>query len=183
MSESSIGQAVRDPPFELRLSEYELDRRRNIARNEQVLANLGLQDQHEHRPPAKPKAVPGKAITQGAVLSNGDRYDRPVSRVRGYSFTDDQLKYLRSLPCTSHSPFRQYAADYAAAVHGSAPRGRDFKTGANVFEVEAILDSRERVGRGGKSTEYLLKWTGCEDSTWEPHAHLRCARLTFCVHG
>jgi hypothetical protein len=48
----------------------------------------------------------------------------------------------------------------------------------NEYEVEKILDMRERR-RGRKSTrEFLVKWKGYPefDATWEPEAHLTNAK-------
>ncbi|KAI0991520.1 hypothetical protein K3495_g16667, partial [Podosphaera aphanis] len=46
-------------------------------------------------------------------------------------------------------------------------------------EVEAILDSRIRR----KKVQYLIRWTGCEDTTWEPWEHLTgCQELVTEFH-
>lgn len=37
-----------------------------------------------------------------------------------------------------------------------------------IHEVEAILDSRIRR----KKLQYLVRWTGANDTTWEPYEHL-----------
>lgn len=41
-------------------------------------------------------------------------------------------------------------------------------SGHEVHEVEAILDSRIRR----KKVQYLVRWTGTNDTTWEPYEHL-----------
>ncbi|KAI0991666.1 hypothetical protein K3495_g16521 [Podosphaera aphanis] len=41
-------------------------------------------------------------------------------------------------------------------------------SGHEVHEVEAILDSRIRRNK----VQYLVRWTGDNDTTWEPHEHL-----------
>lgn len=38
----------------------------------------------------------------------------------------------------------------------------------DTYEVESILDSRLRRGK----VRYLIRWTGYEDTTWEPFANL-----------
>ena len=46
--------------------------------------------------------------------------------------------------------------------------------GAEVYEVEKILDSRTNLFAGRRRTEFLVKWRGYPDSdnTWEPESHL-----------
>lgn len=41
-------------------------------------------------------------------------------------------------------------------------------SGHEVHEVEAILDSRIRRNK----VQYLVRWTGTIDTTWEPYEHL-----------
>jgi len=60
--------------------------------------------------------------------------------------------------------------------------------GSLEYEVEAILDMRQRARRGGKRkstrgnqvlTEYLIKWLGYshEHNSWEPAANLHCPEI------
>jgi len=44
---------------------------------------------------------------------------------------------------------------------------------SNEYEVEAILDKRQRWGK----PEYLVQWKGWEANSWEPAAHLNCKDL------
>lgn len=51
----------------------------------------------------------------------------------------------------------------------------------NKYEVEEILDrrSKKRTKNLKKQYEYLVKWVGYEDPTWEPEENLSCAALLF----
>lgn len=52
-------------------------------------------------------------------------------------------------------------------------------SGHEVHEVEAILDSRIRR----KKVQYLVRWTGTSDTTWEPYEHLdNCRESLFEFH-
>ncbi len=46
-------------------------------------------------------------------------------------------------------------------------------SGEEEYEVEALLDSKKGVGRGG-TTLYLVKWKGYghDSNTWEPRSNL-----------
>ncbi|KAI0991775.1 hypothetical protein K3495_g16412, partial [Podosphaera aphanis] len=49
----------------------------------------------------------------------------------------------------------------------------------NIYEVEAILDSRIRR----KKIQYLVRWTGYDDTTWEPTKNLiNCKELLLEFH-
>ena len=51
---------------------------------------------------------------------------------------------------------------------------------AGEYEVEALLDvkwGRTRTGR--RTKEYLVKWTGYVQPSWEPVQQLSCGRLLF----
>ncbi|KAI0992290.1 hypothetical protein K3495_g15896 [Podosphaera aphanis] len=53
------------------------------------------------------------------------------------------------------------------------------KYGPDVNEVEAVLDSRVRR----KKVQYLIRWTGDDDTTWEPWEHLEgCRELVAEFH-
>ena len=64
------------------------------------------------------------------------------------------------------------------ALHGTnyARPPPDLIAGEAEYEVEQILDARQR-GRGRK-VHYYVKWKGfpMSDSTWEPRAHLHNAQ-------
>jgi hypothetical protein len=51
----------------------------------------------------------------------------------------------------------------------------------DIFEVEEILDDRtSKVTRNGKHVrEYLVKWVGYEETTWEPEDELSCTALLY----
>ena len=51
----------------------------------------------------------------------------------------------------------------------------------NEYEVEEILDDRVmRRTRGGRvKREYLVKWTGYDEPTWEDEDNLSCGRLLY----
>lgn len=52
-------------------------------------------------------------------------------------------------------------------------------SGHEVHEVEAILDSRIRRNK----VQYLVRWTGTNDTTWEPFKHLdNCQESLFDFH-
>ena len=54
------------------------------------------------------------------------------------------------------------------------PAAVSIEDGYPVYEVEMILDKRERKYGRGKRIEYLVKWLGYPtyESTWEPAAHV-----------
>jgi len=56
----------------------------------------------------------------------------------------------------------------AAATAGGAEKDDDA-----TYEVEKILEARTK----GKRTQFLVKWKGYEETTWEPMSNLRSAAL------
>ncbi|KAI0996375.1 hypothetical protein K3495_g11805 [Podosphaera aphanis] len=57
--------------------------------------------------------------------------------------------------------------------HTSPPEPLDISpSGHEVHEVESVLDSRIRR----RKLQYLVRWTGDNDTTWEPHEHLEGCR-------
>ena len=57
-----------------------------------------------------------------------------------------------------------------------------FELGEDVFEVEAVVDRRvvqPRTRGSRRRTEYLIKWMGYDDPTWEREEDLHCGGLLF----
>jgi hypothetical protein len=51
---------------------------------------------------------------------------------------------------------------------------------AGEYQVEALLDVRWHRSRSGRHIrEYLVKWTGHDEPTWEPVSQLSCDRLLY----
>jgi len=50
----------------------------------------------------------------------------------------------------------------------SRPKKKTKSASDDVFEVDAVMDTRVQ----GKRKEYLVKWKGYEEATWEPKANL-----------
>lgn len=51
----------------------------------------------------------------------------------------------------------------------------ELKTTGNEWEVEEIVDSRVVTKKKVKTLEYLVKWVGYFNCTWEPEVNLRNA--------
>ena len=64
--------------------------------------------------------------------------------------------------------FEDEFADEKLELHHFSPLSEDFDTTPDEWEVEKIL--MHRVGKGGR-LEFLTKWKGWEDATWEPLMH------------
>lgn len=68
-----------------------------------------------------------------------------------------------------HVSFLKPAVIEYPSQHNEAPPPIEITpSGHEVHEVEAILDSRIRR----KKVQYLVRWTGTNDTTWEPWEHL-----------
>ena len=57
----------------------------------------------------------------------------------------------------------------------------DDNEGSNEYEVEEILDVRyiTRLRNGRRQKEYLIKWIGYEEATWESEDNLSCTALLY----
>ena len=47
------------------------------------------------------------------------------------------------------------------------------------YEVEIILDKRVQGSKKKQAVEYLIKWKGYDEQTWEPEANLTNATTYF----
>jgi hypothetical protein len=93
----------------------------------------------------------------------------PISQSNRVLFLDKtKLSILSSIHCVIDESIRAFSVLYARR-----PIGRD-ASGNPLYEVERIVDQRERILGKKKSIEYLVRWHGFDAShdTWEPHNNL-----------
>ena len=47
-------------------------------------------------------------------------------------------------------------------------------SGASIYVIDKIVDSRKPEGVGGAAREYLVQWSGWPgQDTWEPYEHIK----------
>ncbi|KAI1731935.1 chromo (CHRromatin organization MOdifier) domain-containing protein [Ditylenchus destructor] len=71
------------------------------------------------------------------------------------------------------SPKRTQRTSSQPAKYSPDVKGRKSNRTVNVYEVEKVVGER-KVGR---KVEYLIKWKGYKEKTWEPDQNLQCTDL------